>query len=71
MLSCGLLSAVGLAAILLVLSLVASKSRADAPPVVGGSLPIFGHFFEFIKSPVTLVCTPGLRAYAHLPSICP
>jgi hypothetical protein len=55
MLRCFFSPAVGLAAIILVLSMVTSKNRKDAPPVVDGAMPIFGHFFEFIKSPVTLV----------------
>jgi hypothetical protein len=34
---------------------VTGRGRKDAPPVVGGNLPIFGHFFLFLKSPINLV----------------
>lgn len=34
---------------------LSGRARKDAPPVVGGRLPIFGHFFLFLKSPINLV----------------
>lgn len=43
------------AAVFLGVTLLAGRTRKDAPPVVGGKLPIFGHFFLFLKSPINLV----------------
>lgn len=40
---------------------VAGRGRKDAPPVVEGNVPIFGHFFLFLKSPLDLVSEPALR----------
>lgn len=41
--------------VLLVVFALLTKPSKDAPPEVGGKVPIFGHIFRFVKSPLNLV----------------
>ena len=44
---------------------ISRKPRKDAPPVIGGNWPVFGHFFLFLQSPINLI-TNSYRDYGSV-----